>query len=114
MFYARSKIATEARIASLTLLDVPYLDVTNSDGLRDECRRVAALGFNGKACIHPNQVAIVNEVFSPDTATLEWAKRVRQAKSDSQGGAVLLDGKLLDAPVYLRAQRILQQAGIET
>ena len=114
LFYARSKIATEARIASLTLLDVPYLDVTNSDGLHDECRRVAALGYNGKACIHPNQVAIVNEIFSPSTVAIEWARRVGQAQSDSQGGAVLLDGKLLDAPVYLRAERILQQAGIET
>ena len=113
LFYARSKIATEARIAPLTLLDVPYLDVTNSDGLRDECRRVATLGFNGKACIHPNQVAIVNDIFSPDAAIIQWARSVRQAQSDSQGGAVLLDGKLLDAPVYLRAQRILQQAGIE-
>jgi citrate lyase beta subunit len=113
LFYARSKIATEARIAPLTLLDVPYLDVNNPGGLREECQRVAALGYNGKACIHPNQVAIVNEAFSPDQATIEWAKRVGVAQNESQGGAVLLDGKLLDAPVYLRAQRTLQQAGIE-
>jgi citrate lyase beta subunit len=113
LFYARSTIATQARIAPLTLLDVPYLDVNNPDGLRAECQRVAALGYNGKACIHPNQVAIVNEVFSPNDATIAWARRVNAAQVDSQGGAVLLDGKLLDAPVYLRAQRILTQAGIE-
>ena len=114
LFYARSKIATDARSAPLTLLDVPFLDVNNPDGLRDECVRVAALGYNGKACIHPNQIAIVNDVFSPDTATIDWAKRVSVARNQSEGGAVLLDGKLLDAPVYLRAERILQQAGIET
>jgi citrate lyase beta subunit len=113
LFYARAKLASEARIALLTLLDVPYLDVTNSDGLRAECQRIAALGYNGKACIHPNQVAIVNEVFSPSATSIDWAKRVGLAQEQSQGGAVLLDGKLLDAPVYLRAQRILQQAGIE-
>jgi citrate lyase beta subunit len=113
LFYARSKIAAEGRIAPLTLLDVPYLDITNPDGLRGECERIAALGYNGKACIHPNQISIVNEVFSPSEASIEWAKRVGLAQAQSQGGAVLLDGKLLDAPVYLRAQRILQQSGIE-
>jgi citrate lyase beta subunit len=113
LFYARAKIASESRIAPLTLLDVPYLDVNNPDGLRGECEQIAALGYNGKACIHPNQIAIVNEVFSPNEALIEWAKRVRIAQAQSQGGVVLLDGKLLDAPVYLRALRILQQAGIE-
>jgi citrate lyase beta subunit len=113
LLYARSKIASEARIATLTLLDVPFLDVANPDGLRIECERIAALGYNGKACIHPNQIAIVNELFSPTVGTIAWAKRVGEAQAQSQGGAVLLDGKLLDAPVYLRAQRILQQAGVE-
>jgi citrate lyase beta subunit len=113
LFYARSKIATEARIAPLNVMDVPFLEVSDTDGLRGECERVAALGYNGKACIHPSQVAIVNAVFSPSTATIDWAKKVTQARQESQGGAVLLDGKLVDAPVYLRAQRILTQAGIE-
>lgn len=113
LFHARTTLATQARIAPLTLLDVPYLDINNNEGLADECERVKALGFNGKACIHPNQVAIVNKVFLPTQADISWAKRVGVAQGESQGGAVLLDGKLLDAPVYLRAQRILTQAGIE-
>jgi citrate lyase beta subunit len=113
LFYARAKIACEARIAPLTLLDVPFLDVSDPEGLQAECERIAGLGFNGKACIHPNQVALVNDAFAPSAATLDWAKRVGVAQAQSQGGAVLLDGKLLDAPVYLRAQRILSQAGIE-
>jgi citrate lyase beta subunit len=113
LFYARTFLATHARIAPLTLMDVPYLDVKNPDGLRTESHRVRALGFDGKACIHPSQISIVNDVFTPSQATIEWAQRVAQAQANSQGGAVLLDGKLLDTPVYLRAQRILQQAGIE-
>ncbi len=113
LFHARSTLATQARIAPLTLLDVPFLDVNDPDGLRQECERVLALGYNGKACIHPSQVSMVNEVFTPAQATIDWAKRVAQAGIDSQGGAILLNGKLLDAPVYLRAQRILQQVGIE-
>lgn len=113
LLYARTRLATQARIAPLTLLDVPFLDTTDPDGLRQECERVLALGYNGKACIHPNQIGVVNEVFSPSAEVLDWAKRVVCAQAESQGGVVLLDGKMLDAPVYTRAQRILAQVGIE-
>jgi citrate lyase beta subunit len=112
LFYARSKLAAEVRIAPLSLMDVPFLDVHDGEGLRHECERVRALGYDGKACIHPNQVAIVNEVFSPNASSIAWAQKVARAQKDSQGGAVLLEGKLLDAPLYLRAQRILVQAGL--
>jgi citrate lyase beta subunit len=111
LFHARSTLATACRVASGTLLDVPYLDVGNETGLREECERVKALGFNGKACIHPSQVATVNAVFAPSAAEIAWAHRVVDAGRNIKGGAMLLDGKLLDAPVYLRAQRILDQAG---
>jgi (S)-citramalyl-CoA lyase len=113
LLYARSKLVTEVKHVGGGLLDVPFLDTKDDDGLRNECQRVKALGFLGKACIHPNQVAIVNEVFSPSEAEIVWAKRVVEAGAQQQGSAILLDGKLLDAPVYLRAQRILTQAGIE-
>jgi citrate lyase beta subunit len=113
LFHARSTLATQCRITSGTLLDVPFLDVKDEAGLRGACERVKALGFNGKACIHPSQVGIVNEVFSPTQAEIDWARRVREANLASTGNALLLDGKLLDAPVYLRAERILNQAGIE-
>jgi citrate lyase beta subunit len=87
--------------------------VSRCDGLRSESERMAALGYNGKASAPPNQVAIVNEVFSPTASTIDWARRVTRARLESQGGVVLLDGKLLDAPVYLHTGRILTQAGIE-
>lgn len=113
LLYARSKLVSAAKHVCGGLLDVPFLDTTDEAGLRAESERVKALGFLGKACIHPNQVAIVNAVFSPSEAEVTWARRVDQAEAAQQGGVVLLDGKLLDAPVYLRAQRILRQAGIE-
>jgi citrate lyase beta subunit len=113
LFYARSKLATKTKIVHGGLMDVPFLDTKDDEGLRAEAGRVKALGFTGKACIHPNQVAIVNDVFSPSQNDIEWAKRVIQAGIDQKGNAVLLDGKLLDAPVYFRAERILSQAGIE-
>jgi citrate lyase beta subunit len=113
LFYARAQLATKTKIVHGGLMDVPFLDTKDDDGLRAEALRVKALGFTGKACIHPNQVAIVNDVFSPSSSDIDWAKRVIQAGIDQQGNAVLLDGKLLDAPVYFRAERILSQAGIE-
>jgi citrate lyase beta subunit len=113
LLYARSKLVTAVKHACGGLLDVPFLNIKDDDGLRAECIRVKALGFLGKACIHPNQVGIVNDVFSPSETEIAWARRVAQAEAAQQGGVVLLDGKLLDAPVYLRAQRILTQAGIE-
>ena len=113
LFHARATLATEARVTNGALMDVPYLNVKDEEGLRAECMRVKALGFDGKACIHPSQVAIVNEVFSPSEVELEWAKRVSEAFKSQDGRAVLLDGKMLDIPVYLRAERILSKAGIE-
>jgi citrate lyase beta subunit len=113
LFYARSKLVANAKILSGGLLDVPFLDTKDDAGLRAECERVKALGFLGKACIHPNQVAIVNDVFAPTADEIAWARRVMDASEKAEGNAVLLDGKLLDAPVFLRAHRILEQAGIE-
>ena len=113
LFHARSTLATEVRVTNGTLMDVPYLNVKDEEGLRAECVRVKALGFDGKACIHPSQVASVNEVFSPSEAELDWARRVAEAGRSQDGRAVLLDGKMLDIPVYLRAERILSKAGIE-
>jgi len=113
LFHARTTLATEARVTNGTLMDVPYLNVKDEEGLRAECARVKALGFDGKSCIHPSQVAIVNEVFSPSEAEVDWAKRVSEAFKSQDGRAVLLDGKMLDIPVYLRAERILSKAGIE-
>jgi citrate lyase beta subunit len=108
LLYARGKLVVDAKGAMVQMMDVPFLDVNDPDGLRLECERVKALGFSGKACIHPNQVAIINEVFSPTDSEIAWAKRVIQAGLAADGNAILLDGKLLDAPVYLRAQRILE------
>ncbi len=113
LFYARSKLATKTKIVNGGLIDVPFLDTQDDAALRAEAQRVKALGFTGKACIHPNQVAIVNDVFSPSQADVDWAIRVVKAGIDQKGSAILLDGKLLDAPVYFRAERILTQAGIE-
>jgi len=72
-----------------------------------DARRARALGFGGKLCIHPKQVAIVNAAFSPSAAELQWAQRVVDAAASAGGAAVAVDGKMVDAPVLARARRLL-------
>jgi citrate lyase subunit beta/citryl-CoA lyase len=69
---------------------------------------VRALGYGAKMCIHPNQVTVVREAFGPDAPTLAWAQRVVEQWQQSNGvGAIQVDGKMVDKPVLLRAERIL-------
>ena len=69
------------------------------------------MGFGGKLCIHPKQVNIVIKAFTPTDEELAWAKRVIEADKASKGGAVKLDGRMIDRPVVLLAQRTLAITG---
>ncbi len=81
--------------------------------LREECRKARIEGFTGKIAIHPAQVAVINEMFSPSGEDIAYAKRVIQAFADAPDGAgtVGLDGQMLDIPHLKRAHRLLQLAG---
>lgn len=109
--YARGRLAAACATANIALLDVPYLDVKDAAGLTESTRRAKALGFTGRACIHPDQVAAVNACFTPTEAEIARAKRIVAALADAKGAAALLDGKLIEKPVILAAQRILDRAG---
>ncbi len=109
--YARGRLAAACGAAGVELLDVPYLDVKDGAGLIESTARVKALGFTGRACIHPDQVAAVNTVFTPTSAEIDRARRVIAALAEAKGAAALLDGKLIEKPVILAAQRILKKAG---
>jgi len=77
-----------------------------------DTRRSRRLGFGGKLCIHPSQVAIVNQELTPDADSIAWARRVVEATAD--GAAVAVDGKMVDRPVLERARRVLARSGQET
>jgi citrate lyase subunit beta/citryl-CoA lyase/(S)-citramalyl-CoA lyase len=111
LFYARGRLAAACGQAGVELLDVPYLDVKDPEGLRVTTARIKAMGFTGRACIHPDQVAVANDVFTPTDAEVARAKRVIAALEDAAGQAALLDGKLIEKPVILAAQRVLIRAG---
>lgn len=88
-------------------------DFRNEERLRDDCRKARVEGFTGKIAIHPAQVAVINEMFTPTTEEVNYAKRVIKAFEQAPDGAgtVGLDGKMLDIPHLKRAHRLLQLAG---
>jgi citrate lyase beta subunit len=83
-------------------MDVPDLAV-----LADECSRTQALGFVGKAAIHPTQVSTIQQAFTPAAVDVAWAKRIVEAYETNNGGVLLVDGKLIERPVIASAKRTL-------
>ena len=109
---ARYQIVLASRVAQIA----PPIDgVTPStddvDRIQDDAQRAKRMGFGGKLCIHPKQVGIVKAAFMPSEDELAWANRVIEADKASHGGAVKLDGRMIDRPVVLLAQRTLAIAG---
>lgn len=107
LFRARSQLVHAAAGAGVDLIDVPFLDLEDIDGLREEAERSAALGFTGKGAIHPKQIATLNEAFSPSEAEIDYARRVIQAFEEGDSGLVLIDNKLIEKPVLRSMYRIL-------
>ncbi len=110
MLYARSAVVVAAAAAGIAAFDAIWADFKDPAGLRADAVLGRQLGFAGRQCIHPDQVAIVNEVFTPTADELERARRVVEAFDDGVArglGAVALDGEMLDAPIVARARRVL-------
>lgn len=82
--------------------------------LRADAIRARRLGFSGKLCIHPHQVSVVNECFSPSVVELVWARRVIEAHDAAGGSAIAFEGKMVDLPVVLRARSILSSSATRT
>ncbi len=109
LHYFRSRLVLESRLAGLQPpLDGVTADIGNMDVLRADAERSRRFGFAGKLCIHPRQVAIVNDAFSPSAAEIAWALQVMEAIARSAGAAVAVEGKMVDRPVIMKAQRVLQ------
>jgi len=115
--YARSAIATAARAARLPstidLVCTAYKGDAGLQTLEEECLNGKGLGFNGKQCIHPSQIAVCHRAFSPGEKEVEWAARVVIAdeKADRAGrGAWTLEGKMIDVPVVKKARAVLRHA----
>jgi citrate lyase subunit beta/citryl-CoA lyase len=109
--YARARVVTASRAAGIEApLDTVWVDLQDEEGLEASTRTALAWGFQGKMCIHPNQIGVVNRVFTPTNAEIDFAERVVAAfaKAEAEGSAAIqLDGKFIDYPIVYRAQRTL-------
>ena len=113
--YPRSRIAVACRAAEIEPpLDTPFMiDLKDTEGLKADAMRAKQLGFQGKLCIHPNQIQVCHAIFSPTKEEIQYAKKVIQAFEEAEASgvaAIQLDGKFIDYPVVERARRTLRMA----
>lgn len=107
---ARTQVAIAAHAAGVLALDTPSAEFRDLERVRREAAYARSIGYRGKHCIHPDQVAVCNQVFGLSEAETTWAQRVIEVYEDAERkglGAVALDGAMVDRPVYVRALRLL-------
>ncbi len=107
LLYARSRVVHAAASAGLDVIDVPYLDLDDPDGMRIEAVRARDLGFAGKGSIHPKQIAALNEVFTPSETQVAHARRIIAEFEAADTGLVVIDGKLIEKPVLRDMYRMV-------
>jgi len=103
---ARSLLVMAAAGAKVPAIDVPFTHLDDADGLADECRRAKALGFAAKAAIHPAQLGAIHAAFRPSDQDRDEARAALRAFEQSGGGPVRWNGRLLEAPLIARLQRV--------
>ena len=111
--YARQKLCVSARAAHVLALDTPYFKLRDPDGLRANALAAKNIGFKGKFAIHPDQIAALNECFSPSAQEIAHAERVVAAFEEAEvrgRGSTSLDGWVIDVPVVKRARALLELA----
>ena len=107
LLYARSRVVSAASGAGLDVIDVPFLDLHDMDGMRIAAERARDLGFSGKGSIHPKQIASLNEVFTPSSERIAQARRLIAEFEAADTGLVVVDGKLIEKPVVREMYRII-------
>jgi citrate lyase beta subunit len=110
LLYGRSRVVAAGVRAGVQVLDMPALAFRDLEAVRREAAGVRALGFTGKAVIHPDNVAAVNEAFLPSADEVAAAGRVIAAARASTAGVVVVDGRMVDRPVVRAAERIVALA----
>ena len=107
LLYARSRVVHAAASAGLDVIDVPYLDLEDPDGMTRAAKQARDLGFCGKGAVHPKQIAPLNEVFTPSPERIARARRIIAEFEAADTGLVVIDGKLIEKPVLREMHRIV-------
>ena len=113
--FARNVVCVAARAADVLAIDSPYFRFLDGPGLRVNALAAKKIGFTGKFAIHPSQIEIIREIFSPSVTEINHSKLVVKAFKDAEQrgrGSVSLDGRVIDVPVYKRALNLLIRAGV--
>jgi citrate lyase subunit beta/citryl-CoA lyase len=113
VLYAREKVVVAAAAHDIDAIDTVYTDFSDSEGLADETDFAIQLGYDGKMAIHPSQVPVINDAFTPEDDRIEWAQAVMDAKAeaDAEGrGVFQVDGEMIDSPLIAQAERVLERA----
>lgn len=112
-FLARTTIVAAAKAAGIQPIDTVFSDVNDMDGLLKSTLEIKSLGFEGKGCIHPRQIKIINEAFAPTIQEIEKAKKIVLAYEEAKAkglGVVSIGSKMIDAPVVKRAENTIKLA----
>ena len=107
LLYARSRVVHAAAGAGLDFIDVPFLDLSDMDGLEREANACQQLGITGKAAIHPKQIPVINKIFTPTSEDIDLARRITTEFEQGDSGLVVIDNKLIEKPVLRSMYRIL-------
>lgn len=112
--YARSRTLVAAKACDRLALDGVHMDIADVEGLRAECTDAAAVGFDASVAIHPSQVQVIRDCYSPAEAEVEWARRLFETVGDARrgGGVSTFEGVMVDGPVFRQAERVLQRAAL--
>lgn len=111
--YARNAIALAGNARKIDILDTPFTAIGDQEGLTFDTMHAKSIGFTGKTCIHPSQIDIVNDIFTPDSQAVHKARELIHTFDEavkSGKGACMFEGKMIDNPIADRARKIIEKA----
>ncbi|WP_286263103.1 HpcH/HpaI aldolase/citrate lyase family protein [Thalassotalea atypica] len=114
LLLVRSRLVMAAAKAKIDLIDVPFVDFKNTQDLLSETQKIKALGFTGKAAVHPCQIEPIHQGFMPTDAQISYAQSVVAAVEGPDAGVVVVNGKMVDRPIILASYRVLALANLAT
>lgn len=110
ILYTRSKVVLVCNAYGIDSIDTPFTNKDNMDQLLKDTMNAKNLGFTAKSSIHPNQIEVINTVFTPSDKEIKEAKRIVKKAEKENKGAFSLDGKMIDLPIIEKAKKVLEKA----
>jgi len=113
VLYARERVVTAAAAAGVDAIDTLHTDIEDREGLREDAAFALRLGYDGKMAIHPAQVAVINEAYTPEEERVEWAEKVLAARDEAEAdgrGVFRVDDEMVDAPLVAQAEQVIERA----